>query len=319
MKKGILYIFLATILFSSMEIVLKIISTQFHPLQITLLRFVIGSVVLAPMAVKKLKLKGLSIEKSDLVYFMLTGFICVVVSMTFYQLAILYTKASIVAVIFSCNPVFVIPLAHYILKEKIYRTTIFSMLISLAGIISILNPFNISVSISGVTFAVLSAVAFALYGVVGKFKTAKYGSIVFTCFSFFMGSIELFLIIILSRIEFIANLLTNSSLKGFANIPLIAGIQLSNIPSIIYIGIFVTGLGYTFYFLAMEETSATTASIVFFIKPALAPVLALLIISETIAPNTLLGIVLIIIGSSITLISNYRKSIPKISSNKNGS
>jgi drug/metabolite transporter (DMT)-like permease len=49
----------------------------------------------------------------------------------------------------------------------------------------------------------------------------------------------------------------------------------------------------------MEETSASTASIVFYIKPALAPILALIILKEAIDLSTIIGIVLIIIGSII--------------------
>lgn len=49
---------------------------------------------------------------------MLTGFLCVVVSMTLFQLAVVYDKASTVAVLFSCNPIFAILFALLILREK---------------------------------------------------------------------------------------------------------------------------------------------------------------------------------------------------------
>lgn len=40
-------------------------------------------------------------------------------------------------------------------------------------------------------------------------------------------------------------------------------------------------LGYSFYFLAIEETSVSLAAIVFYAKPALAPLLALLVLGES--------------------------------------
>ncbi|MFQ8737101.1 MAG: EamA family transporter [Bilophila wadsworthia] len=43
----------------------------------------------------------------------------------------------------------------------------------------------------------------------------------------------------------------------------------------LYICVGVTGAGFACYFMAMEATSPITASLVFFFKPALAPVLAL--------------------------------------------
>ncbi|TFH94012.1 EamA family transporter, partial [Porphyromonas levii] len=63
----------------------------------------------------------------------------------------------------------------------------------------------------------------------------------------------------------------------------------------------VTGLGYVFYFLAMDKTSVVMSSLVFFVKPALAPILAFFILKEGIPMNTILGIMFILFGSFIML------------------
>ena len=47
----------------------------------------------------------------------------------------------------------------------------------------------------------------------------------------------------------------------------------------------------------MEETSAQTTSLVFFFKPILAPILALILLHETIPFNMLIGILFILLGS----------------------
>lgn len=310
MKKAFIYIILTTLLFSTMEITLKMVSNQFNPIQLTFIRFFVGSIVLLPLAVRNLKVRGISLKKDDIIYFLLTGFICVVVSMSLYQLSILYCKASIVAIIFSCNPIFVVPLAHYILKEKINKNIVISMIISVIGMIYILNPLNLSGNIYGFIFAVLSAVSFALYGVMGKSKSGKYGGIVMTSFSFLMGSLEILALMLLSNINSVSSVLTEAGLGIFSDIPVFQGITVNNILNLVYISVFVTGLGYAFYFLAMEETSAVVTSIVFFIKPALAPVLALIILKESIAFNTIVGIVMIVIGSFITFFTNNRRSEP---------
>jgi drug/metabolite transporter (DMT)-like permease len=143
MKKGYLYILLSTILFSSMETALKFVSGQFNPVQLTFMRFFIGAIVLSPLAFRKMRNQHMKLGKRDILFFMLTGFICVVVSMVLYQLAILNTPASIVAILFSCNPVFVIPLAYFMLGEKIYKHTLVSMLVSIFGMIWIMNPFKL--------------------------------------------------------------------------------------------------------------------------------------------------------------------------------
>ena len=319
MKKGYWFIILSAFLFSTMEIALKMISNQFNPIQISFLRFFVGSILLFPLALKNLKSRRISLSKDDFAFFLLTGFICVVVSMTFYQLAILYCKASLVAIFFSCNPVFVVIFAFFLIGEKLYKHTIISMGLSISGMICILNPFNMKLSLKGAIFIIISSITFALYSVISSRKCEKFGGIVLNCFSFLMGSLEMLILILITKLNFVSNFFSANGLKEFSNIPIFHGITLSNIPILAYIRIFVTGLGYTFYILAMEETSASTASIVFFIKPALAPILALIILKETIALNTIIGIVFIIIGSIINFRATSKLSkshINKIAENK---
>jgi len=314
MKKGYWFIFLSAFLFSTMEIVLKMVSNEFNPIQISFIRFFVGSILLFPLALKNLKIRKISLNKDDFAFFLLTGFICVVVSMTFYQLAILYCKASLVAILFSCNPVFVVTFAFFLLGEKLYKHTIISMVLSIIGMISILNPFSMELSLQGLIFIIISSITFALYSVISNKKCGKFGGVIITCFSFFMGSLELLALIFVTKLNFVSNFFSAHGLKEFSNIPIFHGITVYNIPMLAYISICVTGLGYTFYILAMEETSASTASIVFFIKPALAPILALIILKESIALNTIIGIVFIIIGSLI----NFRESskLPKSNINE---
>jgi drug/metabolite transporter (DMT)-like permease len=85
------------------------------------------------------------------------------------------------------------------------------------------------------------------------------------------------------------------------NRPIIAGVTADNIWMVLYTGIMITGLGYLFYFLAMEVSDAATASIVFFVKPALAPIIAVIALGEVVGINGLIGILLIFIGSYINL------------------
>ena len=300
MKKGYLYILLAAIIFSTMEIAGKIVATQINPFELTLIRFTIGGLILLPFAVKDIKNRNLKLNKNDMYYFILTAFLCVVVSMSFFQLAVVYTKASIVAVVFSTNPVFTIPMAYFVLKEKFTKATAVSLLLSIIGIICILNPFNLGLDFKGIILAAAAALSFSLYSVVGKKRTARYGSKIMNSFTFLIGDIMLLILILISHIKVVADFFSQHNLQLFSNIPIIYGISSANILTVIYLGVVVTGLGYLFYFMAMEETSVSTASVVFFIKPALAPVLALIILGESIPLNTLAGIVFIISGSLIT-------------------
>jgi Predicted permease, DMT superfamily len=302
LKLSYIYIALAAFFFSTMEITLKLFSLGFNPLQLNFLRFFIGALVLLPLGVRGIKSRKITLKARDLTFFALTGFICVVVSMTFYQLAVLSVKASIVAILFSCNPVFVVPLAFLILGERVHKSTVISIIISLVGMAVIMNPLKMTASASGIALTLLAAATFALYGVVGKRRSSKYGGVSLTAFTFLAGSFEMLLLIFITKIGPVAELLRQIGLGKFSNIRILHGITLQSLPGLIYIGVFVTGLGYAFYLLSMEKTSAATASMVFFIKPALAPVLALFVLGEPITVGMTAGIVLIIAGSLITFI-----------------
>lgn len=307
MKKGYIYIILSAVMFSTMEVAGKLVSKDINPFELNFLRFIIGAIILLPLAVKDIRINKVSFNKRDVGYFLITGLLCVVVSMSFFQLAIVYAKASTVAIVFSINPVFTIPFACWLLKEKLTKRTLLSLIISILGIICILNPFKLNSDIIGIVLAILSALIFSLYSVIGKMHPSKYGSITFNCITFLCGSLEMLIIILISNLPFIVKLNAKIGLNLFSNMPILYGVNSNNIFTLIYLGVIVTGLGYLFYFFAMDETSATTASIVFFIKPALAPVISLVILHENIPFNTLLGIILILIGSCITLIKKQEQ------------
>lgn len=306
LKKGIVFILLSTLLFSTMEIALHLTAASFNPVQMNFLRFFIGSLILLPPALRALKKRGCTPRAADWAFFALTGFICVVVSMMLYQMAILYAPASLVAVLFSCNPVFVVLFALPLLGERILPRTVVSAAVSVLGILIVINPLHMAGGTAGITLTLLAAVTFALYGVVGHRGNERFGGVALTCFSFLAGSAEMLALMLLAHAAPVARGLAQAGLGAFAAAPVLQGITLRNLPGLLYIGVFVTGLGYAFYFLAMEATSATTASLVFFFKPVLAPLFALLILREAVTPRMLAGIAFILAGSLISLLPALR-------------
>lgn len=304
MKKGYLYIALGAFIFSTMEIAGKIANSDFNPFQLNFLRFLIGGLILLIPSIRILKNKKIKLTKSDIKYFLLTGLLCVVISMSVLQVAIGYTKASIVAILFSTNPVFTIPFACLILKEKLNKSNIISISISLVGIACILNPLNLKLSISdlqGIGLAVLSAVTFSLYSVLVKTKSHKFGSIVINGVSFLVGDFLMLILILLSKLPIFKGISKTETGAMLYNIPIFKGMSMDNLLILLYLGVIVTGLGYVFYFLAMDKTSVVMSSLVFFVKPALAPILAFFILKEGIPMNTILGIMFILFGSFIML------------------
>lgn len=139
MKRGYLFIALATLFFSTMEIALKEVAGLFNPVQLNLTRFLIGGLVLIPFARRMLRKRGVRIDGLSLVKLAGLGFLGIVVSMTLYQLAVENTNASVVAVLFSCNPVFVLVFAGLILRTQILRQHVMALVLECLGILILIN------------------------------------------------------------------------------------------------------------------------------------------------------------------------------------
>lgn len=302
MKKSIFYIALSAILFSSMEVALKAVSGQFNAIQMTCTRFLVGGIVLIPFALHALRQRGLHLTGSFLKRSLLLGLMNVVVSMTLYQLAVQNANASVVAVLFSSNPIFVTLFAFLLLHEEIHKNQVAALLLQLTAILVIINPTHMQAGLLGILLTLAAVVTFALYSVLAKRGCVEYGSIVTTCGSFLCGSAEMLLLILLSWAEPVASLLGRVGLSSFARIPMLSGYTLQDFPVFLYICIGVTGAGFVCYFKAMETSSTAMASLVFFFKPMLAPIFALLFLRESITPEMAAGIVLMLAGSLAALV-----------------
>ena len=99
----------------------------------------------------------------------------------------------------------------------------------------------------------------------------------------------------------------NSGFTSFAYVPFFKGIALSNLALLLFISIFITGIAYICYFYAIEQLSITFASLIFFIKPVLVPILAIIFLSEKPQVNFWFGLVLIVSGSVIIFTENKKK------------
>ncbi len=300
-KKGLLYILMATVFFSSMEVAVKATNGAFNPVQLNFLRFMVGGIILFPFAQKKLREHQYKLQKSDYVRFAFLGFMCIVFSMTFYTLCLSYIPAHEGAIIFAGNTYFSILFAALLLKEKMNLQTITALIISFVGMMIIINPLHLEGSSAGVLICIGAAVSFALYGVLGKLLTKgrPTGGIVMTCYADLFGVAELALLMAWTHISSVSQFFLSHGLKHFASIPYIQGISMQNLPVLLYIAIGVTGLGFAGYFLAIDTLGVTMTSLVFFIKPALSPVFAYVFLNEVISGRSLFGLSFVIIGSAM--------------------
>ena len=290
MNRGYIFILLATVFFSSMEVALKTVAHDFNPMQLTCTRFLVGGLLLIPFALRGLRQHGARVTAAAWKGFAGLGFVGLVVSMMLYQMSILYAPASVVSVLFSCNPVLVLAFAYLILRSDIRPQHIMALVVEVAAAVIIIDPLHTTLDPAGIILVLLSAATFALYAVLGKKQCARYSGVAVTCFSCLAAR---------------ADALRAAGLPMFAAMPFFSGYTTANILNVLYICVFITAGGYACYFMGMEATSAMQGSLVFFLKPVLAPILAMLLLGEEIPWNMWAGISLMLAASIISMIPTW--------------
>lgn len=278
-------IVLSAVIFSTMEVALKIGGGTFDPLQITMIRFLIGGLFLFPFAVRDIRKRGVRLETGDYAYLLFLGVLCICVSMVLFQFGVMRSNASTAAVVFSVNPMFTMFFAHFMTEEKMNGRKGAALLISLAGILIMMNPLHLAEgnTVGGMLCSVLSALTFGFYSAAGKKRIRRIGGMTQTSISFILGALGLAAVMLpVGR-------------------PIAQGVSAATLPILLYVGIVVTGLGYFLYFKAIELGGAAKGSMVFFLKPVIAPVIALLVLGEGITLQTVAGVGVLLLGSLINM------------------
>ena len=284
MKKAYFFVVLTAFLFGTMEVACKAAGNQLDPFQLTFLRFAIGGLILLPFAAAELKQNRIKLTAKDILILAGVGALGIPLSMVFFQLGVMNSKAATASVLICINPFFTMVFAHFFTEEKLNRNKFIVLAIGLAGLIFMIKPWNIQEgnTVIGIVYMLLAAVFFGAYTVAGKVSVQKMGIMAQTSISFILGSLILFIIILIT------------------GKPVVAGVTDSFI-LVLYVGIFVTGLGYYSYFMAIKNSDAATGSLAFFLKPAIAPVMAVIFLKETILWNTYIGIGLILAASYMNI------------------
>lgn len=284
MKKVYFFVVLTAFLFGTMEVALKLAGSELDSFQLTFLRFMIGGLLLLPFAIREMKKNQVKLGLKDFAYLLYVGILGIPLSMLFFQLGVMHSNAATASVLISINPLFTMIFAHFMTDEKLKKSNVIVLLIGLLGIIFMIKPWDLQEgnTVLGVILMLLAALFFGLYTVAGKISIKKMGIMAQTSISFILGSLVLLVIML------------------FMGRPVVAGVA-DNWAVVAYVSVFVTGLGYFSYFTAIRLSDATTGSIAFFLKPAIAPVMAVIFLGESILWNTYIGIILILIASYLNI------------------
>ncbi len=180
-NKAIILMLFSAFTFSSMQIIVKLLTNIPLMEKVFFRNFI--SLIIAFFIIKKNNLSyfGKKENRKYLFYRYIFGFTGVI--LFFY--ATTQMLAADAAILNKLSPVFVIILAHFFLKERINKTKVLVLFVSIIGSLLVIKPkFNLSVipATLGFVSAILSAAAFIFITAIGK-KESIY-TIVF-CFSIY--------------------------------------------------------------------------------------------------------------------------------------
>ena len=153
--KGVLFMLLSAMIAALSGAVAKVLSDTMDPIEIVFYRNLLGVMIL----LYSFKKVSVSIDTTKLHLLFLRGFFgTVAMLMFFYTIATIPLGEAII--LNKTSPFFVTILAYYLMKESISRNTIVALIIGFMGIILIIKPFGINISIEHI------------YGVLGGFFAA---------------------------------------------------------------------------------------------------------------------------------------------------
>jgi drug/metabolite transporter (DMT)-like permease len=281
--------FLATLLlWSSMEVVSKPLMGGVDPFGLTLVRFSTGLAVLAASAALTGRLGELKrLGRGTVAALLLLGLLNTSFSMSMLQLAVARSSASLAATMICSNPLLVVLFSVASGMERFSPARLAAFSCGAAGVYLVMYSGEGRVDIAGSLFALASAISFAAYVVIGKRLVSRATPLSANIVSFAggVGSLALFMVLSGRRV------FAPSWDPGLADVL-----------SLAWLGVFVSGVGYLTFFRMLRSASASSSSLVFFVKPVVATALAAAILGERPGAGFLAGLVLISAGSAAALL-----------------
>ncbi len=278
-------------LFSTVEVFSKIIGTRVPPFQMVFIRFFLTGVILLGLALPGLRRRHTPLTRRDLGVFALMGLVGVAISLSLFHLAILvFAKAASCAIVFSANPVFVVLFARYINDEPLDARKLVALILGVAGVACFAwesGAFNTK-SLMGLSIMLVSALCFAFNICISRRVIANYGVFLLMGATALCGSL---LVLPLAAIS-VAQHGVGGLISAWA--------------PVLYVALVGTALAYTLYYYGLSRGTVFQASMTFFLKPALASLLAFLLLGEHINRFMIGGSILILAGLLITMLHNLK-------------
>ena len=293
--KAIIFGAIASILWSTVFVVGRYLCDVMgmHPTLVAFLRFSNAGIVAIIYILLKGEAKSLKVLIEQPLMISLLGLTGIFGMGSAVFLALKLSTAVDVSIIMNSNSIFIAPLAIMI-GESITPTKIFGIIIGLFGCLLVINGsltgFGLvrGEHLTGNLVAVISALCWAIYTIMGKKIVRKHGGLVITSLNMIVGSIPLFILTAgLGQLRL-------PSLKEFLIIE--------------YLAIFPTAIGFVFWYKALENINASQLGPLQYLVPVGTAIISVFTLDEKIKLASIVGMLLVFVGIYFSTIRRERKS-----------
>lgn len=289
--RGLLSLLAGIVLFSTIEVDSKLMQSGggiagHYPFWLAALRFIIAGLVLLLPAANALRGRAFGFRDAGALAGL--GLLGVTLMSSLYHLSITFVPANVAAFVFSCNPVFVVLFAPLVLPEKITVRKLAAVAVCLAGIFILDGDRAGDMSSTGLFLMLAAIIIFALYTVLFKKMTPRYGALPITAFTGLIGGLCILPLALWRE-----------------GMPL-ATYGTADWLGIAYLAFAGTALGYFLYIYGIGHVDAGIGSMAFFLKPFLAALFAWLVLDEALTVPMLIGGAFILGGMVTALLRPSR-------------
>ena len=280
-----LLLFIDQFIAASTPVVAKSLAATIDPTLSLLLRGMVSALVYA-IIILVLRKKIPHISPKDWWTFLLLGILCIPMNQLLFFVACKYTSAPNVALAYAMIPAFVLVMEIVFLKVKASKLKIFGIAVAVIGAIVIFSEGGIDLGSEkfwGNVLAILAAMSWAVYTVVGKKTVAKFGPFVTTGMAILFG-FAVFCIIF----SFIGDFSTAPAVDAWAW------------SKIVYLAVGLSVIGYSLWAFVLKRLDASKVAVFTNLQPIITPILSAIFLSFVFTPQFVIGSVVIIAGVIFT-------------------
>ncbi len=278
----------------------KILLDAFTPMQILLVRTILGFLFLSLCNPNKMVYK----HKGDRLILAGAGVCGIFLYYYLENTALVYSSASNVGVIVATAPFFTLLAVHFFLKEEHLKAQYFvGFVLSMGGValISYSGQAELSLNPLGDFLAILGIVVWALYTTLTRVVSRRgYPTLLATRTMFFYALLGMI----------VANLL-------FGDLPPIGVvIQPPFIFHFLFLGLIASALCFVFWNFGLKSIGAVKSSFYLYLSPVITIVFSVIFLGEIITPTSAIGTALTLSGLLVSEYRRERKPLPEANGTK---